>query len=66
MTVRFLISLLAVLLVSGCLSEDKPEKISYDDIKQFGWEYVGKKVFICGSPKDFYACAMPSNKGSIC
>lgn len=53
-------------MVSGCLVEDKPEKISYSDIKKFGWEHVGKKVFICGSPEDFYACYMPSNKGAIC
>lgn len=66
MSVRFVISFLAVLLVSGCFGEDKPEKLSFSDINEFGWEHVGKKVLICGYPENFYPCHEPSNQGSIC
>ena len=66
MSVRFVIIFLAVLLVSGCFGEDKPEKLSFSDINEFGWEHVGKKVLICGYPENFYPCSQPSNHGSIC
>ena len=53
-----------VMLATPSWSE--PVEATPKDIHQFGWEYIGERVYTYGIPKDFWACRRSSNKGSVC
>ena len=42
------------------------EEITPQDIKQFGWEYLGETVKMHVYLEDVYACRQPSNRGKVC
>ena len=42
------------------------EEITPQDIRQFGWEYLGETVKMYVFLEDVYACKQPSNRGKIC
>jgi hypothetical protein len=42
------------------------ESVTPEDIAEFGWEYTGDEVSMKAVLSSVYACAQPSNKGSVC
>ena len=66
MNIRKLLIITSCALSLATTNASAQETITVQDIKRFGWEYLGEKVTIYVYLHDVYACRQPSNKGKIC
>jgi hypothetical protein len=62
-TKRYLLSLVIFFFTVNIHAR---ESVTPEDIAEFGWEYTGGEVSMKAVLSSVYACAQPSNKGSVC